>query len=99
MCRRKRRVVHLVKGAAASALGVAGVEPYPRPRRGFHSTWIGCVGTLAPDSLLWRINSLIVANSFPVVVELVPCSVAQGIFGESSSKLLDSQSFSRWFFA
>jgi hypothetical protein len=29
------------------------------------------------DSLLWRINSLIVANRFPVAIELFPCSPAQ----------------------
>jgi hypothetical protein len=39
----------------------------------------------------------VVANS--LVVELIPCSVAQGIFGESSGKLLDSRLFSRRFFA
>jgi hypothetical protein len=60
---------------------------------------MGRVGTLAPDSLLWRINSLLVANSFPVVVELIPCSVAQGIFGEATGKILDSRLFSRRFFA
>ena len=54
---------------------------------------------LAPDSLLWRINSLFSKIGFPVPVDLIPCSVAQGISGGSSSKLLDSQWFSRRFFA
>jgi hypothetical protein len=53
----------------------------------------------APDSLLWRINSLFSRIGFPVPVELIPCSAAQGIFGGSSGKILDSQWYSKRFFA
>jgi hypothetical protein len=53
----------------------------------------------APDSLLWRIKSLFSKNRFPVRDEFIPCSVAQGIFGGSSCKLLESQLFSRRFCA
>ena len=67
---------------AASALGVASVEQYPRARGGVSiRRESDASGLCVPDSLLRRINSLLVANQFPVVVELIPCSVAQGIFG------------------
>jgi hypothetical protein len=36
-----------------------------------------------PHSLLLRINSLLAEIEFPVAVELIPCSVAQGIHFES----------------
>ena len=52
----------------------------------------------APNSLMSRINSLLIANGFPVVVELIPCSVAQGIQTRKSRKLLNSQMFSRRIF-
>jgi len=51
------------------------------------------------DSLFGRINSLFVANRFPVVAELIPCSVAQGISSRQSRKSLDSQMFSGRIFA
>ena len=54
---------------------------------------------LAPDSLLRRINSLLGRIIFPVVVELIPCSVAQGIHLGAFRKLLDYQTFSGWIFA
>src|ERR1700677_4928815 len=46
------------------------------------------------DSLLGRINSLLPRIRFPVVVELIPCSVAQGIHFREPRKLLNSQMFS-----
>jgi hypothetical protein len=45
------------------------------------------------DSLLGRINSLLPRIKFPVVVELIPCSVAQGIHFREPRKLLNSQMF------
>jgi hypothetical protein len=45
------------------------------------------------DSLLGRINSLLPRIKFPVVVELIPCSVAQGIHLREPRKLLNSQMF------
>jgi hypothetical protein len=51
-----------------------------------------------PIPLMSRINSLLIANGFPVVVELIPCSVAQGIQTRKSRKLLNSQMFSRRIF-
>jgi hypothetical protein len=47
------------------------------------------------DSLLGGINSLFSKTGFPVVVELIPCSAAQGISLHQSLKLLNSQTFSR----
>jgi hypothetical protein len=78
----------------------------PRVLLGFHSPEVAPPLTqsdasgaenrsCAPSSLIWRINSLLVANRFPVVDELIPCSVAQGISGAPSHKLLNSQMFSR----
>jgi hypothetical protein len=46
------------------------------------------------NSLFWRFNSLLARIGFPVVVELIPCSVAQGISSRRSHKRLDSQMFS-----
>src|SRR5271163_978087 len=51
------------------------------------------------DSLLGRINSLSPRIKFPVVVELIPCSVAQGIHFREPRKLLNSQMFSGRIFA
>src|ERR1700722_497273 len=45
------------------------------------------------DSLLGRINSLLPRIKFPVVVELIPCSVAQGIHFREPRKLMNSQMF------
>src|ERR1700691_5156342 len=45
------------------------------------------------DSLLGRINSLLPRIKFPVVVELIPCSDAQGIHFREPRKLLNSQMF------
>jgi len=65
---------------------------------------LAAAGTFAPlqrlaaDSLLRPINSLLSRIEFAVVVELIPCSAAQGISSRRSCKLLNSHIFSGRFF-
>jgi hypothetical protein len=67
MCRRKRRVPHRVTGAAASALGGAGVEPYPR---------------LGGVSIRRESDASGLFDGFPVAAELIPCLARIGsLFG------------------
>ena len=60
---------------------------------------LAAAGTFFPIPCYGRINSLLFENRFPVVDELFPCSLAQGISGAPASKLLNSLMFSRRIFA
>jgi hypothetical protein len=57
------------------------IKDFRKPSPGF-----AALNRFPALSLFRGINSLFLENRFPVVVESIPCSAAQGISSRSSSK-------------
>jgi hypothetical protein len=86
-------VVHPLQSA------VSGPRKRVKPVTERNNRSVAASESILAISLLARINSLLSEIRFPVVVELIPCSVAQGIYLASPRKRLNSQMFSARIFA